>query len=61
MRCVKETLDNRRDALLDLEEAARATETRLRYMERLKSSLAIVPDRVSDAIDDLQDVGSLYM
>ncbi|RUS29315.1 hypothetical protein BC938DRAFT_480806 [Jimgerdemannia flammicorona] len=56
MRCVKEALENRREALQDLEEASRDTEARLRYMERLKASIAIVPERVDDALEDLQDV-----
>ncbi|CAG8570220.1 1224_t:CDS:2 [Ambispora gerdemannii] len=50
---VRETLTNRLRIIADFESAVKTTESKRRYIERLKSSTQIKSDRVDEALDDL--------
>ncbi|CAG8463424.1 8737_t:CDS:2 [Paraglomus occultum] len=53
-RVVKETLSNRIRITTEYETAKKNTISKRRYIERLKASTSIKPERVDDALEDLE-------
>jgi hypothetical protein len=49
-------LDYRLSVLGEYDAAIKSTEGKRKTMERLRSSTSINPDKVTDSIDDLEDV-----
>lgn len=49
-------LDYRLSVLSEYDAAIKSTESKRKTMERLRSSTSINPDKVTDSIDDLEDV-----
>ncbi|KAF9436652.1 Vacuolar protein sorting-associated protein 17 [Entomortierella beljakovae] len=54
-------LDYRLSVLSEYDSSIKSTESKRKTMERLRSSTSINPDRVTDSIDDLEDVGGFCM
>lgn len=50
-------LDYRLSVVGEYEAAIKSTESKRKIMERLRSSTNINPEKVTDSIDDLEDVG----
>jgi hypothetical protein len=54
-------LDYRLSVLSEYESAIKSTESKRKTMERLRSSSSINPDRVTDSIDELEDVSGFSL
>lgn len=55
-RSAKEALNQRLTILEEFQAAEKITITKRRAVERMKASSSIVPSKVDDAIDDMEEV-----
>jgi hypothetical protein len=58
-RSAKETLLQRTGVLEEYQAAVKATISKRRHIERLKASSNIRPDRVDEALEEIEEVGPL--
>ena len=56
VQALSSALDYRLSVLGEYDAAIRSTESKRKIMERLRSSTSINPEKVTDSIDDLEDV-----
>lgn len=60
-KSAKETLLQRTSVLEEYQAAVKSSISKRRYIERLKSSSSIRPDKVDEALEDLEEVRSIQL